>query len=92
MPWHLQLMYQGSLSVCVFVIKSSFSWVGLMEVCLMPQDCPLLLVLNMFELCCDCRNFSEARLKLEDFQKTLLTVRKQQCGPSSPEVISDWFL
>lgn len=36
-----------------------------------------MLVLRMFELCCDHRNFCEAKLKLLDFQKTLLTVSKQ---------------
>lgn len=38
------------------------------------QDCPLVLVLRMFELCCDYRNFSEAKAKLLDFQRTLLSV------------------
>lgn len=38
------------------------------------QDCPLVLVLRMFELCCDYRNFSEAKAKLLDFQRTLITV------------------
>lgn len=38
------------------------------------QDCPLVLVLRMFELCCDYRNFTEAKAKLLDFQRTLLAV------------------
>lgn len=31
----------------------------------------------MFELCCDYRNFSEAKAKLLDFQRMLVSVRKQ---------------
>lgn len=50
----------------------------------MSQECPLVLVLRMFELCCDYRNFSEAKLKLLDFQKTLLTVSNQNFSSSSP--------
>lgn len=33
-----------------------------------------MLVLRMFEMCCDYRNFSEAKAKLLDFQRTLITV------------------
>lgn len=33
-----------------------------------------MLVLRMFELCCNYRNFSEAKAKLLDFQRTLLSV------------------
>lgn len=43
-----------------------------------------MLVLRMFELCCDYRNFCEAKLQLLDFQKTLLTVRNQNVSSSSP--------
>lgn len=41
---------------------------------LFSQDCPLVLVLRMFELCCDYRNFTEAKTKLMDFQRTLIAV------------------
>uniref|UniRef100_A0A672YJZ8 SPG11 vesicle trafficking associated, spatacsin n=1 Tax=Sphaeramia orbicularis TaxID=375764 RepID=A0A672YJZ8_9TELE len=41
---------------------------------LFQRDCPLVLVLRMFELCCDYRNFSEAKAKLLDFQRTLIAV------------------
>lgn len=44
---------------------------------LVSQDCPLVLVLRMFELCCDYRNFSEAKAKLLDFQRMLVSVRRQ---------------
>uniref|UniRef100_H3CAS0 SPG11 vesicle trafficking associated, spatacsin n=1 Tax=Tetraodon nigroviridis TaxID=99883 RepID=H3CAS0_TETNG len=47
---------------------------------LFQRECPLVLVLRMFELCCDYRNFSEAKLKLLDFQKSLLTLRTS--GPA----------
>lgn len=43
------------------------------------QDCPLVLVLRMFELCCDFRNFTEAKSKLLDFQRTLIAV-----SPTAP--------
>ncbi|XP_053282674.1 spatacsin [Pleuronectes platessa] len=36
----------------------------------------------MFELCCDYRNFSEAKVKLLDFQRTLITLRNR--GPVPP--------
>uniref|UniRef100_A0A3P8X6E9 SPG11 vesicle trafficking associated, spatacsin n=1 Tax=Cynoglossus semilaevis TaxID=244447 RepID=A0A3P8X6E9_CYNSE len=39
------------------------------------KDCPLVLMLSMFDLCCDYRNFSEAKEKLLDFQRTLITLR-----------------
>uniref|UniRef100_A0A3P8X7B3 SPG11 vesicle trafficking associated, spatacsin n=1 Tax=Cynoglossus semilaevis TaxID=244447 RepID=A0A3P8X7B3_CYNSE len=38
------------------------------------KDCPLVLMLSMFDLCCDYRNFSEAKEKLLDFQRTLITL------------------
>ncbi|XP_060933341.1 spatacsin [Limanda limanda] len=49
---------------------------------LFQRDCPLVLVLRMFELCCDYRNFSEAKVKLLDFQRTLITLRNS--GPAPP--------
>ncbi|XP_067348995.1 spatacsin isoform X2 [Channa argus] len=50
---------------------------------LFQRDCPLVLVLRMFELCCDYRNFSEAKVKLLDFQRTLITLRNSSPAPSS---------
>ncbi|XP_073327338.1 spatacsin [Pagrus major] len=50
---------------------------------LFQQDCPLVLVLRMFELCCDYRNFSEAKEKLLDFQRTLIALRNGGPAPSS---------
>uniref|UniRef100_A0A8C5HR24 Spatacsin C-terminal domain-containing protein n=1 Tax=Gouania willdenowi TaxID=441366 RepID=A0A8C5HR24_GOUWI len=38
------------------------------------RECPLVLVLRMFELCCDYRNFTDAKSKLLDFQRVLITV------------------
>uniref|UniRef100_A0A3B5L9T1 Spatacsin C-terminal domain-containing protein n=1 Tax=Xiphophorus couchianus TaxID=32473 RepID=A0A3B5L9T1_9TELE len=48
---------------------------------LFQQDCPLVLVLRMFELCCDYRKFAEAKTKLLDFQRTLITLRNG--GPAA---------
>lgn len=48
---------------------------------LFQRDCPLVLVLRMFELCCDYKNFSEAKAKLLDFQKTLITLRSSSPAP-----------
>ncbi|XP_076027828.1 spatacsin isoform X2 [Genypterus blacodes] len=45
------------------------------------RDCPLVLVLRMFELCCDYRNFSEAKSKLLTFQRTLITLRSSSPAP-----------
>ncbi|KAG7470446.1 hypothetical protein JOB18_007179, partial [Solea senegalensis] len=43
----------------------------------------------MFELCCDYRNFSEAKEKLLDFQRTLITLRSS--GPvSSGDLPLQW--
>ncbi|XP_038561946.1 spatacsin-like [Micropterus salmoides] len=49
---------------------------------LFQRDCPLVLVLRMFELCCDYRNFSEAKAKLLDFQRTLIALRSGGPSPS----------
>ncbi|KAL4003977.1 malate synthase [Sarotherodon galilaeus] len=49
---------------------------------LFQRDCPLVLVLRMFELCCDFRNFAKAKSKLLDFQRTLITLRNG--GPAPP--------
>uniref|UniRef100_A0AAX7SHH3 Spatacsin C-terminal domain-containing protein n=1 Tax=Astatotilapia calliptera TaxID=8154 RepID=A0AAX7SHH3_ASTCA len=49
---------------------------------LFQKDCPLVLVLRMFELCCDYRNFAEAKSKLLDFQRTLIALRNG--GPAPP--------
>uniref|UniRef100_A0AAV2KZZ4 Spatacsin C-terminal domain-containing protein n=1 Tax=Knipowitschia caucasica TaxID=637954 RepID=A0AAV2KZZ4_KNICA len=48
---------------------------------LFQRDCPLVLVLRMFQLCCDYRDFSEAKAKLLDFQKTLITLRGSVPAP-----------
>ncbi|XP_054633322.1 spatacsin [Dunckerocampus dactyliophorus] len=48
---------------------------------LFQKDCPLLAVLSMFELCCDYKNFSEAKVKLLDFQRTLVTLRSSNQAP-----------
>lgn len=45
------------------------------------RDCPLVLVLRMFELCCDYRNFSEAKSKLLDFQRIVITLRSSSPAP-----------
>lgn len=50
---------------------------------LFQRDCPLVLVLQMFELCCDYRNFSEAKAKLLDFQRTLISMRSLPPGPEA---------
>lgn len=42
-----------------------------------------MLVLKMFELCCDYRNFSEAKARLLDFQRTLLSVSKALTAATS---------
>ncbi|XP_042370781.1 spatacsin-like [Plectropomus leopardus] len=49
---------------------------------LFQRDCPLVLVLRMFEFCCDYRNFSEAKAKLLDFQRTLIALRNGGPAPS----------
>uniref|UniRef100_A0A1A7YYA7 Spastic paraplegia 11 n=1 Tax=Iconisemion striatum TaxID=60296 RepID=A0A1A7YYA7_9TELE len=49
---------------------------------LFQRDCPLVLVLRMFELCYDYRKFSEAKTKLLDFQRTLITLRNGGPAPS----------
>nr|XP_061780996.1 spatacsin [Nerophis lumbriciformis] len=48
---------------------------------LFQRACPLLAVLSMFELCCDYKNFSEAKVKLLDFQRTLVTLRSSDQAP-----------
>ncbi|KAM8891916.1 spatacsin isoform 5-T5 [Spinachia spinachia] len=48
---------------------------------LFQRDCPLVLVLRMFELCCDYKNFPEAKATLLDFQRTLVTLRNGGGAP-----------
>ncbi|KAM8860537.1 spatacsin [Synchiropus picturatus] len=45
------------------------------------RDCPLVLVLRMFELCCDFRNFPAAKLKLLEFQRMLIALRNGSPAP-----------
>ncbi|GAA6229551.1 spatacsin-like [Lates japonicus] len=49
---------------------------------LFQRDSPLVLVLRMFELCFDYRNFSEAKAKLLDFQRMLIALRNGGPVPS----------
>ncbi|KAM4619363.1 spatacsin isoform 2-T2 [Polymixia lowei] len=42
---------------------------------LFQRDCPLILVLLMSELCNDYKNYTEAKTKLLDFQRCLITLR-----------------
>ncbi|KAJ8344407.1 hypothetical protein SKAU_G00317360 [Synaphobranchus kaupii] len=42
---------------------------------LFQRDCPLIHMLQMYELCCDCKNYPEAKKKLEAFQKCLLNLK-----------------
>lgn len=50
-----------------------------------------MLVLRMFELCSDYRNFSEAKAKLLDFQRMLVTVSPPNVPPGVyyEEVMAD---
>ncbi|XP_035497750.2 spatacsin isoform X3 [Scophthalmus maximus] len=57
---------------------------------LFQRDCPLVLVLRMFELCCDYRNFSEAKAKLLDFQRTLVTLRSGGAVPPGGGLPLQW--
>uniref|UniRef100_A0A8C5HR99 Spatacsin-like n=1 Tax=Gouania willdenowi TaxID=441366 RepID=A0A8C5HR99_GOUWI len=52
---------------------------------LFQRECPLVLVLRMFELCCDYRNFTDAKSKLLDFQRVLITLRNSE--PNSDHVL-----
>ncbi|KAM4733870.1 spatacsin [Anableps anableps] len=68
------------------IIWKTLLWQGHIRVLLrgfelFQQDCPLVLVLRMFELCCDYRKFTEAKTKLLDFQRTLITLRNG--GPAT---------
>lgn len=47
-----------------------------------------MLMLSMFDLCCDYRNFSEAKEKLLDFQRTLLTVSPTTSIDQRQETVS----
>ncbi|KAJ8249250.1 hypothetical protein GJAV_G00232780 [Gymnothorax javanicus] len=42
---------------------------------LFQRDCPLIHMLQMYELCYDCKNYPEAKKKLEAFQKCLLNLK-----------------
>lgn len=47
-----------------------------------------MLMLSMFDLCCDYRNFSEAKEKLLDFQRTLITVSPTTSIDQRQETVS----
>ncbi|KAM4553045.1 spatacsin isoform 3-T3 [Fundulus diaphanus] len=62
------------------IIWRTLLWLGHVRVLLrgfelFQQDCPLVLVLRMFEWCCDYRKFTVAKGKLLDFQRTLITLK-----------------
>ncbi|KAG9341188.1 hypothetical protein JZ751_019627 [Albula glossodonta] len=42
---------------------------------LFQRDCPLIHMLQMYELCCDCKNYPAAKNKLQEFQKCLLNMK-----------------
>ncbi|XP_014827914.1 PREDICTED: spatacsin isoform X1 [Poecilia mexicana] len=65
------------------LLRQGHTWVLLRGFELFQQDCPLVLVLRMFELCCDYRKFTEAKTKLLDFQRTLIALRN--CGPEAAD-------
>ncbi|XP_035986737.1 spatacsin isoform X3 [Fundulus heteroclitus] len=63
------------------IIWRTLLWLGHVRVLLrgfelFQQDCPLVLVLRMFEWCCDYRKFTVAKGKLLDFQRTLITTQE----------------
>lgn len=47
-----------------------------------------MLMLSMFDLCCDYRNFSEAKEKLLDFQRTLIAVSPTTSIDQRQETVS----
>lgn len=47
-----------------------------------------MLMLSMFDLCCDYRDFSEAKEKLLDFQRTLITVSPTTSIDQRQETVS----
>uniref|UniRef100_A0A8C9UFC4 SPG11 vesicle trafficking associated, spatacsin n=1 Tax=Serinus canaria TaxID=9135 RepID=A0A8C9UFC4_SERCA len=48
------------------------------------QDSPLLHILEMYELCMNCKKYKEAKTKLDKFQESLTNVRKSLLHPPLP--------
>ncbi|KAM6409847.1 spatacsin [Rhynochetos jubatus] len=54
------------------------------------KDSPLLYVLEMYELCMDCKKYSEAKTKLDQFQESL-TKLKTEGEPAVSELPVQWL-
>ncbi|MBN3304791.1 SPTCS protein, partial [Amia calva] len=50
---------------------------------LFQQDCPLISMLQMYELCCDYKNYAQAKNKLLKFQKCLVSIKNSSVKPST---------
>lgn len=44
------------------------------------KDSPLLYILEMYELCMNCKKYKEAKTKLDKFQESLTKVSKLVCS------------
>ncbi|XP_029430632.1 spatacsin-like isoform X2 [Rhinatrema bivittatum] len=55
------------------------------------KDCPLLHMLEVYELCMDYQNYSNATQKLQDFQKCLVSLKRAGEGGSSSVLPVPWL-
>ncbi|NXO71936.1 SPTCS protein, partial [Phainopepla nitens] len=58
------------------------------------KDSPLLHILEMYELCMNCKKYNEAKTKLDQFQESLTKVRKlifSKSGGAAPAVPAPWL-
>ncbi|KAM6351541.1 spatacsin isoform 3-T4 [Alca torda] len=54
------------------------------------KDSPLLYMLEMYELCMNCKKYNEAKIKLDKFQESL-TKLKAEDGPAASELPVQWL-
>ncbi|XP_021263305.1 spatacsin isoform X2 [Numida meleagris] len=54
------------------------------------KDSPLLLVLEMYDLCMNCKKYSEAKTKLDEFQKHLMNLKAAE-GPAASQLPVQWL-
>ncbi|KAM9313273.1 spatacsin [Gastrophryne carolinensis] len=55
------------------------------------EDCPLLLLLEMFELCLEYKNYLEAKERILDFQKSLDKLQSRSSDPLASSIPISWL-
>ncbi|XP_071610161.1 spatacsin isoform X1 [Heliangelus exortis] len=76
--------------ICKVLLRKQKSKVLLNGFQLFLKDSPLLYILEMYELCMNCKKYNEAKTKLEKFQESL-TKLKTEDEPAASELPVQWL-